>query len=34
VNGIAIAGGKLAEFFPPRAGDVNELPDTLSDDTR
>ncbi len=31
VSGIAIAGSKLAELFPPRPGDVNELPDSLSD---
>lgn len=34
VNGIAMAGSKLAELFPPRPGDVNELPNSLSDDTR
>jgi uncharacterized membrane protein len=34
ISGIAMAGTKLAEHFPPRAGDTNELPDTLSDDTR
>jgi uncharacterized membrane protein len=33
VEGIAMAGAKLAEHFPPREGDVNELPDSLSDDT-
>lgn len=33
VEGIAMAGQKLAEHFPPRPGDVNELPDALSDDT-
>jgi uncharacterized membrane protein len=33
VEGIAAAGEKLAEHFPPRAGDVNELPDSLSDDS-
>jgi uncharacterized membrane protein len=34
MEGIALAGEKLAEHFPPRPGDVNELPDSLSDDTR
>jgi uncharacterized membrane protein len=34
VEGIALAGARLAEHFPHRAGDVNELPDSLSDDTR
>jgi uncharacterized membrane protein len=34
IEGIAMAGEKLAEHFPPRAGDINELPDSLSDDTR
>jgi uncharacterized membrane protein len=34
VEGIAMAGARLAEHFPPRAGDTNELPDSLSDDTR
>jgi uncharacterized membrane protein len=33
VNGIAMAGAQLAEHFPHRAGDRNELPDTISDDT-
>jgi uncharacterized membrane protein len=34
IEGIAMAAGKLAEHFPPRPGDVNELPDSLSDDSR
>jgi uncharacterized membrane protein len=32
VEGIAMAGTKLAEHFPHRAGDVNELPDSISED--
>lgn len=28
--GIAMAGGKLAEYFPCENGDVNELPDDIS----
>ena len=32
MQGIALAGAKLAECFPPRADDVNELPDAFSGD--
>jgi len=31
--GIEMAGSRLAEHFPPRPDDVNELPDSISDDT-
>jgi len=30
IEGVEAAGTALAEHFPPRAGDVNELPDGLS----
>lgn len=30
IEGIEMAGEALAEFFPPRPDDVNELPDTIS----
>jgi uncharacterized membrane protein len=30
VTGIEAAGGALATFFPPRADDVNEMPDEIS----
>ena len=30
VEGIKLAGEQLAEFFPHRKGDVNELPDAIS----
>jgi uncharacterized membrane protein len=32
VEGISMVGACLVEHCPPRAGDVNELPDSLSDD--
>lgn len=32
IEGIAMAGARLAEHFPPRAADVNELPDGISGD--
>ena len=33
VAGIEMAGSRLAEHFPHRQGDTNELPDSISDDT-
>jgi uncharacterized membrane protein len=33
-GGIEMAGARLAEHFPHRPGDTNELPDSISDDTR
>ncbi len=32
LEGIGLAGAALSEHFPPRANDINELPDTISDD--
>jgi uncharacterized membrane protein len=34
VAGIEMAGALLAEHFPHRPGDTNQLPDSISDDTR
>jgi len=33
LEGITRAGARLTDYFPPRADDTNELPDTISDDT-
>jgi uncharacterized membrane protein len=32
IEGVSLAGRSLAQHFPPRADDVNELPDAFSDD--
>jgi len=33
IRGVEMAGARLAEHFPHGPGDVNELPDSISDDT-
>ena len=32
VKGIDMSGARLSEHFPHRAGDKNELPDSISED--